>query len=302
MNQLEQLSALAREKNCRVLENEPMSRHTTFQIGGPADRLIVVNDEEALAALLGMCARLEIPSFVLGNGSNLLVRDEGIRGVVIKLGEGFCAVERTGPYELTCGAAAHLKNVCLCAQERGLAGLEFAYGIPGSTGGAAYMNAGAYGGEMKDVVVRCRHVTRTGERSAYKTDQLDFSYRHSAYSGGDSAITAVVFQLAPGNPSEIKARMDDLMARRVDKQPLDYPSAGSVFKRPPGNFAGTLIDSCGLKGRRVGGAMVSEKHAGFIVNAGGATCRDVLSLIEIIRDTVQKQTGVLLECEMKTIG
>lgn len=156
MNQLEQLSALAREKNCRVLENEPMSRHTTFQIGGPADRLIVVNDEEALAALLGMCARLEIPSFVLGNGSNLLVRDEGIRGVVIKLGEGFCAVERTGPYELTCGAAAHLKNVASCAQERGLAGLEFAYGIPGSTGGAAYMNAGAYGGEMKDVVVRCR--------------------------------------------------------------------------------------------------------------------------------------------------
>lgn len=302
MNHLELLSALAREKNCTVLEEEPMFRHTTFQIGGPADRLIVVPNEQVLSLLLTECAEREIPFFVLGNGSNLLVRDEGIRGAVFKLGEGFSFIEKTGPEEITCGSSTHLKDVCLFARDNGLSGMEFAYGIPGSVGGAAYMNAGAYGGEMKDIIFRCRHLTHVGERSSFEGEELCFSYRQSAYSSGQYVVTSVSFRLSSGEPAEISGRMEDFMARRIAKQPLDCPSAGSVFKRPPGNFAGTLIDSCGLKGKRVGGAMVSEKHAGFIVNAGGATCRDVLSLIEMIRETVYREAGVLLECEMKTIG
>lgn len=299
MTALERLRGLADSLGVKYFEQEPMSRHTTFRIGGPADLFLEPQNADALEKLCAFCAREGVSIFPLGCGSNLLVSDQGIRGAVMET-LGLSGIRIEGE-TLVCAAGEPLKAACIAARDAGLAGLEFGYGIPGSVGGAVYMNAGAYGGEMKDVVASARHLDGAAF-GACSGEELAFGYRKSAYTGTGRIITEVRFALHGGNGEEIAFRMEELMERRRSKQPLDKPSAGSVFKRPPGFFAGTMIEQCGLKGARVGGAMVSEKHAGFIVNAGGATCADVLSLIETVKRRVQEQTGVLLEQEIRLAG
>lgn len=287
---------------CPCAVQEPMSRHTTFQIGGPADRFITV---ETLAQLKGLVKVLTdncLPYMLLGKGSNLLVSDKGIRGAVLFLSGDFKRVEALPDGRVRAGAAASLAAVCAFARDRELTGLEFAWGIPGSVGGAAYMDAGAYGGEMRDVVERVHHLTPDGEEGSASGEELQFDYRKSRYTGGRDIITSVEYRLKPGDPAQIGAQMEDLMNRRKTKQPYDMPSAGSVFKRPQGAFAAALIEECGLKGLRVGGAQVSEKHAGFIVNTGGATCADVLALIREIQKIVFEKRGIRLETEVRMTG
>ncbi len=294
---------VARELGCACLREEPMSRHTTFRIGGPADRFLTVTDEKQLIGLLQILREERLPWLLLGNGSNLLVSDQGIRGAVIALSGDFSRVELLPDGEtVRAGAAAPLASVCAFAREHSLSGLEFAWGIPGSAGGAAYMNAGAYGGEMKDIVKRVTHLTEGGEVVTVSCGELDFSYRHSRYTGGSDVILSVEYRLVPGNREEISAKMEELMGRRKEKQPYDQPSAGSVFKRPQNGFAAALIEECGLKGRKIGGAQVSPKHAGFIVNTGGASCRDVLALIDMIKEKVAAEKGTQLECEVRVTG
>ena len=288
---------------CASLAREPMARYTTFQIGGPADRLVTVETTGQLGALLDAARRTGLPVLLLGRGSDLLVGDGGVRGVVLRLGGEFREItplpDGAG---LRAGAGVSLAALCAFARDRGLSGLEFAWGIPGSVGGAVYMNAGAYGGEMKDVVTGVWHYAPLSGPGECRGEELDFSYRHSAYTGGDRIITFARFRLAPGDREATGAKMEELMARRKEKQPYDLPSAGSVFKRPATGYAAALIEQCGLKGRRVGGAQVSEKHAGFIVNTGGASCRDVLALMELIQDTVRREAGVELEPEVRVTG
>ena len=297
------LDQTAQALGCPLRVDEPMARHTTFQIGGPADRFLTVENAAQLQGLLSCLRQAGIPYLVLGKGSNLLVSDKGIRGAVLHLGGDFKKVEvLTDGRTLRAGAGAPLASVCALARERSLTGLEFAWGIPGSVGGGAYMDAGAYGGEMRDVVSRVLHLGPDGTPGEARGEELCFGYRKSRYTGGEDIITAVEFTLQPGDPAAIAGKMEELMARRKDKQPYDMPSAGSVFKRPQNGFAAALIEQCGLKGRRVGGAQVSEKHAGFIVNTGGATCQDVLGLISVIRKTVEEQTGTCLECEVRVTG
>ncbi|MBQ4051811.1 MAG: UDP-N-acetylmuramate dehydrogenase [Oscillospiraceae bacterium] len=279
-------------------ENAPMSAHTTFKIGGPARILLLPENMEQIAVL---AAEKDIPLTFIGRGSNLLVADGGINGAVVVLGSGFSAVELQGD-TLICEAGASLTKVCQTALQNSLSGVEFAYGIPGTVGGAVYMNAGAYGGEVKDVILWAEYIDKNGELHRACKDELELSYRHSRFCGGDDCIVRAAFELIPGDPAEIKAKMDDLMGRRRDKQPLEYPSAGSTFKRPEGAFAAALIDQCGLKGMRVGDAMVSEKHAGFLVNVGKATCAEMDELIGKVRDIVAEKTGYHLETEVYRLG
>lgn len=276
---------------------EPMSKHTTFKIGGNADMFVSVSNTEQLKAVVTSCKDNDIPLFILGRGSNLLISDEGMCGVVLTLDGEFKEIS-SKENTITCGAGANLTKLCVYALSESLSGLEFAYGIPGSVGGAAYMNAGAYGGEMKDVVASVTHMTPNGDIVTLDASELQFSYRHSVYKNTDDIILFVTMNLQPADNAEIKAKMDDYINRRKSKQPLEYPSAGSVFKRPQGNFAGTLIEQCGLKGKTIGGAQVSQKHAGFIINVGDATCEDVLNLVKFVQDTVRTQTGYFLECEI----
>lgn len=297
------LDRTAGELGCVCLRDEPMSLHTTFRIGGPADRFLKVENVSQLSQLLKVMEENHIPRLLLGNGSNLLVSDKGIRGAVILLAGEFKKIELL-PDGVTvrAGAAAQLSAVCAFARDKGLSGLEFAWGIPGSAGGAAYMDAGAYGGEMKDVVKRVFHMTPAGNQESASGPELDFSYRKSRYTGGRDVILFVEYGLKPGDPVQISTQMEELMARRKEKQPYDMPSAGSIFKRPKNGFAAALIEECGLKGQKVGGAQVSPKHAGFIVNTGGASCADVLALIKMIQETVYEKTGTQLECEVRTTG
>lgn len=287
---------------CVCREKEPMSLHTSFNIGGPADLFIEIVSKETLSSLVTACRRWEIPIFILGNGSNLLVSDYGIGGAVLHISDGFSELQLIGAYDIRCGAGARLSRLCNFAHENSLSGLEFAWGIPGSTGGAAFMNAGAYGGEMKDVLVSCEHIGPDGTGGSREGEALELAYRRSAYSSSGEIITSLRLHLKPGDPEAIRTRMDELMLRRKEKQPLEFPSAGSVFKRPPDHFAGTLIEQCGLKGFQIGGAQVSEKHAGFIINRGGATCSDVRRLIEHIQSEVFLQTSIQLETEIRMIG
>ena len=284
---------------CELLVHEPMSKHTTFKIGGRADFFIKADTAEQLKQILAVCKSESIGYFTVGRGSNLLVTDSDIHAVIIELGEEFKAVKLSDDNTVYCGAALSLSALCVFARDNGLSGLEFAYGIPGSTGGAVFMNAGAYGGEMKDVVVKSTHITPDGEDGEVDISKLDFGYRHSYYSNKKDIVTGAYFKLSRDSKDNITARMDDFMNRRKSKQPLEYPSAGSVFKRPEGNFAGALIEKCGLKGVSVGGAQVSEKHAGFIINRGNATCNDVCRLIDKIKRTVFDETGIMLEQEIK---
>ena len=297
----EQLTLFLDNNKIEYKLNEPMKIHTTFKIGGAADIMITVNSVKELNAVISGCKEQNIPWMILGKGSNLLVSDEGIEGAVIILSGDFKKLCEDGD-SITCGAGVTLSKLCSFALEHSLTGLEFAYGIPGSVGGAVYMNAGAYGGETKDVVEEVTFLDENGTVKTFGKDQLHFGYRHSVFKEQNGIILFSKYKLTKGDPAAIKAKMDDVMNRRVTKQPLEYPSAGSVFKRPEGAFAGTLIEQCGLKGRTVGGAQVSEKHAGFIINIGGATCSDVTELVRIIQNTVKDETGYTLERELIRTG
>ena len=283
--------------NIEYKQDVPMSEHTSFKIGGNADCLITVKNTDELKTVISVCRECNVPYMLIGNGSNLLVSDNGIKGAVIRLEGEFKDITIKGD-TIVAGAGASLTKLCLDAWKASLTGLEFGYGIPGSVGGAAYMNAGAYGGEMKDVVVSCTHLDPELNVGEFTLNELDLSYRHSVYMKGEYIILSVTLKLKKGDSTAIKNRMDELMQKRKDKQPLEYPSAGSIFKRPEGAFAAALIEECGLKGRQVGGAQVSEKHSGFIVNKGGATCQDVLDLVKIIQDEVKSKTGFDLHREI----
>ena len=278
-----------------------MKNHTSFRIGGPAKLFIEPKTEAELAGILKKCREDKIEYIVIGNGSNLLVSDDGLEKPVIKLSGNFEKIELIDETTVRAGAGTSLISLCRFALQNSLSGLEFAFGIPGSVGGAAFMNAGAYGGEMKDVVLSCEHVDENGKTGVLSKEQLGFSYRKSSYGENGFVVTNVTFKLQKGERSAIEEKMNDLLGRRKDKQPLSFPSAGSVFKRPEGYFAGALIEQCGLKGKTIGGAQVSEKHAGFIINIGSATCKDVKDLIEFCQKTVFEKFGVMLETEIKMI-
>jgi len=281
-------------------KNEPMRLHTSFKIGGEADLFVNVGSVEQLRAVIVKANELKLPFFVIGKGSNLLVSDKGIEGVVISISS-LDEITVKGN-TLTAFSGASLASVCTVALENSLSGLEFAYGIPGSVGGALFMNAGAYGGEMSQVVKSATYVTTDGEIGEISIKDMQLGYRTSVFKTNNAIITSVTFELLKGDKGEIKAKMLDFTNRRVQKQPLEYPSAGSTFKRPEGYFAGALIEENGLKGKSVGGAQVSIKHAGFVINTGDATCCDVLKLIEFIQNTIKENNGVELETEVIFIG
>ncbi len=292
---------LATELGCKAEFDVPMSEYTTFKIGGNAHLMITPNSDENLALVIKECKKQGVKPMIIGNGSNMLISDKGIKTVVINMCRSDSMITYLGNGMIECDAGVTLSKLCNFALENELSGLEFAFGIPGTAGGAAYMNAGAYGGEMKDVLVSCRHIDSDGNFGKLNGEELSLGYRTSAYEHNGFVITKLILRLKSGVKEEIKAKMMDLLQRRKDKQPLEYPSAGSTFKRPQGYFAGALIEQCGLKGASVGGAQVSEKHAGFVINKGGATSDDVMQLIHKVQEIVQKETGVLLEPEVRLI-
>ena len=295
-----QLHKFLREE--QFIFHAPMKEHTTFKIGGEADVLIFPSGAEEVSKIFKLVELFSLPCTILGNGSNVLVRDKGIRGVVVKFTEKFFGDIRCEGQRLIACAGAKLKDVANCAAENSLTGLEFACGIPGSIGGAIFMNAGAYDGEMKNVIASVKAVTCAGAFVEFSGASLQLGYRHSIFQENGCAICEVELILQRGNINDIKNKMADFTRRRESKQPLDLPSAGSTFKRPKGHFAGTLIDKAGLKGLKIGGAMVSQKHAGFIVNTGDATAADVLNLIAEVKRRVNEIHGVTLSPEVRIIG
>lgn len=317
MNQTFVKSVTEQLPQLSLLQDEPMKKHTTFRIGGPAD-YYAEPDVSQISKLIEIAKACDMPVAVIGNGSNLLVGDKGIRGLVIGIGKGMSAIDVTEAVAqqstaqdftaqgngriIIAGAGAILAAVAAKAAEASLSGLEFASGIPGSVGGAVVMNAGAYGGEIKDVLIDATVLTAEGELKTVTRDELDLSYRHSIVPEKSYIVLSARFMLTPKPQDEIKAYMAELRAKRVEKQPLEYPSAGSTFKRPEGYFAGKLIMDAGLRGYSVGDAQVSGKHCGFVVNKGEATAADVLTLIKDVQETVLKQFGVKLEPEVKMIG
>ncbi len=300
MSLYSELSTLCNNLKCEYLRNAPLSDYTSFKIGGNADIMIFPDTSDKLSEIIRFINENSIPFFVIGKGSNLLVNDNGFRGVIINTCrlEGIRLIDET---TIECMSGVSLSRLCRFALDNSLTGLEFAFGIPGTAGGAAYMNAGAYGGEMKDVLISCKHILPNGEIAEFSGDELALGYRKSAYSNSNLTILSLTLKLIKGNAKEIKSKMDELIFRRKDKQPLEYPSAGSTFKRPEGYFAGALIEQCGLKGYTSGKAQVSEKHAGFVINLGGATAEDVLNVIEHCKKTVLNETGVTLEPEVKIV-
>ncbi|MBR6107917.1 MAG: UDP-N-acetylmuramate dehydrogenase [Oscillospiraceae bacterium] len=300
MLDIQELTAVCQQCGAELAPEVPVSGLTTFKIGGPCRALVTLRDRESVRTVITYLREHQIPYYLIGRGSNLLCPDEGYDGAVLKLGGGqmqqlSLSADGTG---IHCGAGVSLKNLCLFALENSLTGLEFAYGIPGSVGGAVYMNAGAYDGEVSQVISAVNAYQPDGAVHSLPKDSLDLSYRHSIFSEHPEwVILDAYFTLKKGEPDAIRARMQDLLGRRKSKQPLEFPSAGSTFKRPEGSYASKLIDECGLKGYTVGGAQVSEKHAGFVINRGGATCADVIALCEHVRETVQAQTGFVLELE-----
>ena len=305
MVQLADLQRIAGEQAVRL--QEPMSAHTTFRIGGPADYFVEPGSESVLKELLLLCRETETPFFILGNGSNLLVSDEGYRGVMISL-RGFDEISfregestEAGKTIMTAGCGVLLSKAAMQAAERGLTGFEFAGGIPGTLGGAVTMNAGAYGGEIRDVILSARVMTKAGDVRELSAEELDLSYRHSIIQEKDLIVLSADFAFAHGDEEQIKEQMRQLNTQRREKQPLEYGSAGSTFKRPEGYFAGKLIQDAGLKGYRSGDVMVSEKHSGFVVNVGKGTCGDAMRVIEHVLRTVYEQFGVELELEVKRV-
>ncbi len=299
-NSLKKLAELLADSGIEIKYDEPMSRHTTFRIGGSAAFYLIPHTSEELSLVLRSTEAVGCKTFILGNGSNVIFPDEGYDGAVIST-EAFNKIEVTDNC-IRCGAGAFLTLAAKAAKDHSLTGLEFAHGIPGSVGGAVYMNAGAYGGEIKDVLIESTYVTSDGVFTL-TADEHRFGYRESVYKetaaiGEKRIITEAVFRLQKGDKTAISETMADFMNRRVTKQPLEYPSAGSVFKRYPGRFTGQMIEEAGLKGYTIGGAQVSEKHAGFIINIGGATANDVKKLVEYIKEVILRQFGCELECEI----
>ena len=291
------LEQYLKENKIEYLKDEPMSRHTSFHIGGNADLFIYPHTPQILGNVIKACKENKIPYFIIGKGSNLVISDKGIEGAVICTSKiNSVCLDENG--RIFAGAGATLAQVCTFAKSSKLSGLEFAYGIPGSVGGAMVMNAGAYGGEMKDVAVSALILNQQGETEEINREKMELSYRNSIFKKKNYTVIGAVFELKEDSEEEIGAKMDDYINRRKTKQPLEYPSGGSVFKRPEGYFAGALIEENGFKGVSVGGAQVSEKHAGFIVNKGNATCNDVKELIEMIQDKVFRNNGVRLETEL----
>lgn len=280
---------------------EPMAGHTTFRIGGPADCFLQPENEEQLIQVQRYLSKMGIPFFVLGNGSNLLVSDGGYRGVIIQIGRKMSRIEVEGCI-IKAQAGAPLAQVAKTAMEYGLTGLEFASGIPGTVGGGVVMNAGAYDGELSRVVVRVNAVNSEGESMELDNETMEFGYRTSAVKNSSLTVTEVIFGLEKGDREQIRAKMDDFAARRREKQPLEYPSAGSTFKRPEGYFAGKLIMEAGLRGYQCGGARVSDKHCGFVINTGGATAEDVRDVIHEVQEQVKDKFHVTLETEVIFLG
>ncbi|EOS74553.1 UDP-N-acetylenolpyruvoylglucosamine reductase [Dorea sp. 5-2] len=285
----------------RVRTDEPMKSHTTFRVGGPADFFVTPETSEEVRAVIDMCRSEEIDCHIIGNGSNLLVSDRGVRGVVVQIAKAMNKIESNGE-QIRAQAGALLSEVAAYALKDGLAGFEFAAGIPGTLGGACVMNAGAYGGEMKDVLYEVTVLTPQGEFLVLKEDELELGYRTSVVARKGYIVLEAVIRLKKGDEEEIRRQMEDLRDRRISKQPLEYPSAGSTFKRPEGYFAGKLIQDAGLRGYTFGGAQVSEKHCGFVVNRGDATAAEVAELMRRVADKVEEQFKVRLEPEVKRLG
>jgi len=289
------------QNNLTFKKEESMKNHTSFKIGGNAKYFITPASAQECANAILLCNQFDIPFNIIGRGTNLLVNDNGIDGAVICVSNLMSEIQILPNGNIRCGSGALLSSVCSFALENSLTGMEFAYGIPGNIGGAVAMNAGAYGGEIKDIVVSCEYVDDTGHFHSIDAEELEFSYRKSFFSGKNYCITSVTLSLLKGDKEKIKAQMEDILCRRKEKQPLEFPSAGSTFKRPEGSYASLLIDQCNFKGKTIGGAKVSEKHAGFVINFDNASCTDVLELMKEIKDVVFKQTGFVLEPEVKIL-
>lgn len=285
----------------QIRKEEPLSRHTTFRVGGPAEYFVMPAMEQ-VPKVVALCRQYELPLTVIGNGSNLLVSDAGLRGVVLEFGKEASGIRPENEADLVVQAGTLLSETASFAAKHALAGMEFAAGIPGSVGGAVVMNAGAYGGEMKDVLSAVRVLTKDGQIRVRPADELDLSYRHSRMMDEDELVLEARIHLTPGQEAEIRARMDELRNKRVEKQPLEYPSAGSTFKRPEGYFAGKLIEDAGLRGFRVGDAQVSEKHCGFVINRGEATAAQIMELMRLVQERVKENSGVDLEPEVRLLG
>ena len=292
---------LAVRLGCEVREREPLSAHCTFRTGGDCDVFVEVSSDDALGQLIAFLENASVRYFVLGNGSNVLFSDDGFEGVILHIGSMMNEIRLMDDTTIFAQAGASLTRLCNFALENSLTGLEFAYGIPGYVGGAVFMNAGAYGGEIKDVLQSARVVDKSGSAATVDVKDMDMSYRHSALMENDRIVVSGLFKLQKGDKAEIKAKMDDLMGRRKAKQPIENPSAGSTFKRPEGQFAGALIEKSGLRGYSSGGACVSQKHCGFVINKGGATSKDIMQVIRDVQKTVLEKTGLMLECEVRII-
>lgn len=286
-----------------VLKDEPMKLHTTFKVGGQADFVLLPKSVKALSETIKYLNVIQYPFYIMGNGSNVLVKDSGYKGAIIKLKENFSNIEvDSDNCYIKADAGALLSRIAKCAYDESMTGFEFAAGIPGTLGGAVTMNAGAYGGEMRDIIIEVTVMDKAGNVDVKTNEEMRFDYRHSIVTDEDLIVLSAMMELKAGNKTDIKEMMDDLAFRRRDKQPLEFPSAGSTFKRPEGYFAGKLIMDAGLRGYRVGGAMVSEKHCGFVINAENATASDVLQVISDVKAKVFEQFGVMLEEEVKILG
>lgn len=294
---INRISGEAEALGCKTERKALLKNYTTFKIGGSCDLLVHMNSEESFCKLVPLAEQLGVPYYIFGKGSNLIVDSDGIRGVVFVSGKDFSDISLKDGTILVCAAGTSVSQLCNTALDHSLTGLEFAYGIPGTLGGAIFMNAGAYGGEMKDVILRVKAMTLRGDIKTYDASELDFSYRHSRFSESGEIILSAEIRLEKGNTAAVKAKMDELMERRRSKQPLEYPSAGSAFKRPNGSYASLLIEQCGLKGVCVGDAEISTKHSGFIINKGNADFSQIMELIQTVKDTVKEKTGYILECE-----
>ena len=297
-----EIASFAEKCGATVIKDAPMKKYTSFKCGGNASVLVIPDCVDSLKKIIDFCNSQNIKPLIIGNGSNLLVTDNGINGVVIKIGSDISKIELLDETTIRCEAGASLKSLCMFALENSLSGLEFAYGIPGTLGGAVYMNAGAYGGEMKDVIFSTTNIDLDGKIGELFQEDLNLRYRGSAYTDNNYTIVSAVMKLKKADKKDIKEAMDDKLQKRKEKQPLEYGSAGSTFKRPTGYFAGALIEQSGLKGYTVGGAQVSEKHAGFVINKNNATATDVINLIRDVQKIVFEKHGVMLETEVKIIG
>ncbi len=298
MSYTDELISLCDSFGCRYRTDESLKEHTTFKIGGKCRIAVFVNGEDSLAGTVAFCRENKIKYAVLGNGSNVIAEDRYFDGVVIIIGNDFSAVNYIKDGVIECEAGLMLSRLCVTARNEGYTGLEFAYGIPGTVGGAVYMNAGAYGGEMSDVVISADYLDTDGKVRTISSECMDFSYRHSAFMNSGRIILRVRVRLRKGTVNEIEQKMEELITKRREKQPLNFPSAGSTFKRPKENvFAAALIEQCGLKGFSVGDAQVSEKHSGFVINKGNATYDDLMNLVEHVREKVKTDTGYELELE-----